>query len=68
MDCAPFNGLSATFVCVEGVPGAGRRCMKIQTFAGTDCADDSGCTGGQRCNRYSPYMGEQIKRPVPDAV
>ena len=34
-DCAPFNGASAMFVCVEGVPGAGRRCMKLQTFAGT---------------------------------
>jgi hypothetical protein len=57
-NCAPFNGLASTFVCVEGVPGA-PRCMKVQTFAGTDCKDDTGCTGGQRCIRYSPYMGEQ---------
>ena len=32
--------------------------MRLQTFAGSDCANDDGCTGEQRCFRYSAYLGE----------
>jgi hypothetical protein len=56
-DCEPFDGPGATFVCVEGIPGAGRRCIGLTPFNGANCTDNSQCPGDQRCYRYSPYTG-----------
>jgi hypothetical protein len=55
LDCAVLNGASATFVCVEGVPGTGKHCVMRQTFSGTNCADVTDCPAGFMCTDYSPY-------------
>lgn len=54
LDCAPFNGPGSTFVCAEGIPGRGHRCIKLAPFNGTNCVDDAGCPEGQRCYWFSP--------------
>ncbi len=56
--CAYLNGL-ATFVCVEGIPGTGRRCVATTPFYGSSCVDSSECPAGQGCFRYSPYVVDQ---------
>jgi hypothetical protein len=58
LDCAALNGPGSSFVCVEGVPGAGRRCIRLAPFSGTNCADTSGCRQGQECYWYSPYQSD----------
>jgi hypothetical protein len=57
LDCAPLDGLAASFVCVEGVPGAGRRCVRLASFNGASCMETSDCPTPQRCFRFSPYQG-----------
>ena len=56
LDCAPLNGPGLSFVCVDGISDAGRRCINIAPFSGSNCADDSGCPEGQRCYWYSPHQ------------
>jgi hypothetical protein len=56
LDCAPLYGAGSNFVCVDGVPGAGRRCVRLAAFSGTYCSDDAVCPEGQRCFWFSPYQ------------
>jgi hypothetical protein len=55
LDCAILNGASSTFLCVEGVPGAGRRCILKEEFAGTNCSNVTDCPLGFICTYLSPY-------------
>jgi hypothetical protein len=54
-DCAYLDGL-ATFACVEGRPGAGRRCVALTPFNGSNCATSADCAANERCYQYSPYV------------
>jgi hypothetical protein len=55
LDCASLDGLSSTFVCVEGVPGAGKRCILKEEFNGTNCEEVTDCPDGFICTHVSPY-------------
>jgi hypothetical protein len=55
LDCAVLNGPSSTFLCVEGVPGAGRRCILKEEFTGTNCADVTDCPTDFICTYLGPY-------------
>jgi hypothetical protein len=54
-DCAGLDGVSATFLCVEGVPGAGKHCILTEEFDGTNCEVGTDCPGGFICTHVSPF-------------
>jgi hypothetical protein len=54
VDCAPLND-AGTFVCVEGVPGAGKHCVLKEGFNGTICADANDCPQDFICAQFGPY-------------
>lgn len=58
-DCAALSTASATFLCAEGVPGAGKRCVLRETFTGTNCIDETDCPAGFICTSVNPLGGEQ---------
>jgi hypothetical protein len=58
-DCGALSGSSSTFLCVEGVPDAGKRCILRESFFGSNCLDESGCPQGFICTSYGPLGGDQ---------
>jgi hypothetical protein len=55
VDCASLNTPASTFVCVEGVPSAGKHCVLKEEFNGTNCDDVTDCQDGFICTQVSPY-------------
>jgi len=48
LQCAIFDAVEDTDVC------ANQRCVALGPFRGSTCVDDTGCSDGQKCFRYSP--------------
>jgi hypothetical protein len=50
-----LNAPQSTFVCVEGVPDAGKHCILKEELNGTNCADATDCPDGFICTYFGPY-------------
>jgi hypothetical protein len=55
-DCASLGSGQAVFTCVEGRPGAGRRCIALTPFDGSNCETSADCASSEECYQYSPYV------------
>jgi hypothetical protein len=58
-DCGVLSGPAAAFVCAEGVPGAGKRCVLRESFSGTNCVDETECLPGFICTWLNPVGSVQ---------
>jgi hypothetical protein len=59
LDCGALSSPAATFLCAEGVPGAGKRCVLREAFTGSLCVDATECPDGFICTALSPVGADQ---------